>query len=121
MLLKERRSYLKKMRFRFLLPTVLVFLNACSFQSAPDKLRQELQTISSWAATTRMAGEALLNGHVPSAYAARAFETAHQNLQDEGKALEQSSDIPAEQRAKVQTEVTRLQQIIGQLKTSAER
>src|SRR3982751_4038212 len=104
--LKKRRSYLKKMRFRFLLPTVLIFLNACSFQSAPDKLRQELQTISSWAATARMVGEALMNGQVPSAYAARAFEAALQELQAEDKTLEQSSDIPAEQRANFQAEVT---------------
>ena len=108
------------LRLRFLFLILLISLNACSSQSAADKLRKELQTVSSWVSTSHMVGEALQNGKVPNAYAARTLEAAGQNLQEESRTLEKSSDIPAEGRANAQAQIARLQQIIGQLKTSVE-
>lgn len=120
MLNEAERSYLKNVRLRFLFLVLLISLSACSSQSPADKLRQELQTVSSWVSTSRMVGEALQNGKVPNAYAARTLEAAGQNLQEESRTLEKSSDIPTEGRANAQAQIARLQQIIGQLKASVE-
>jgi len=119
MLNEAERSCAKNVRLRFLLLILLASLAACSSQSPADKLRQELRTVASWAATSRMVGEALQNGKVLSDYAARTFEAAGQNLQEESRTLEKSSDIPVEERANLQAQLARLEEIVGQLKTAA--
>ena len=103
---------------RSLIFAALIFLTACS--SSPDKLTKELKTISSWAATVRMVGEALMNGKVPTAFAKRTLETAQQNLKDENKTLSKSSDIPNEERTSVQGQINRIQQLVSQMKSAVE-
>src|SRR4051794_40074542 len=109
MLNEAERNCAKNVRLRSLFFILLALLVACNSQSPADKLRKELQTVASWAATSRMVGEALQNGKVLSAYAARTFETAGQNLQDESRTLEKSSDIPSEGRANLQAQIARLE------------
>lgn len=99
---------------------LLIALNACSSQSAADRMRQELQTVASWVATARMVGEALKSGNVPPAYAARTFEAAGRNLQEESRTLEKTSALPPTERAGAQAEIARLQQIVSQLKAAVE-
>ena len=119
MLNEAERTCAKNVRLRLLLLILVTSLVACNSQSPADKLRKELQTVASWAATSRMVGEALQNGKVLSAYAARTFEAAGQKLQEESRTLEKSSDIPVEERANLQAQLARLEQIVGQLKTAA--
>jgi hypothetical protein len=120
MLNEAERSCAKNVRLRLLFLILLASLAACNSQSPADRLRKELQTVASWAATSRMVGEALQNGKVPSAYAARTFEAAGQNLQEESRTLEKSADIPAAGRADLQAQIARLEQIVRQLKAAAE-
>lgn len=96
----------------------LIFVTACS--SPSDKLTKELKTISSWAATSQMVGEALMNGKVPASFAKRTLETAGQNLQDESKTLSKSSDIPSEQRARAQEQINRIKLLVNQMETAIE-
>lgn len=96
----------------------LILLTACN--SPSDKLTKELKTISSWAATVRMVGEALISSKVPVAYAKRTLETAEHNLQDESKTLSKASDIPNQERTRAQYEISRIQQLAGQMKTAVE-
>lgn len=103
---------------RFLLFVSLTFLAACS--STSGKLNKELKTVSSWASTSRMVGEALMNGKVPMAYAKRTLETAQQKLQDESKTFSNSTDIPNERRTNVQGQINRIQQLVNQMKTAVE-
>jgi hypothetical protein len=120
MLNEVERSYLKNIRRGFLTLVLLISLNACSSQSAANKISQELQTVASWVSTSRMVGEALKHGSVPPPYAARTFEAAGQNLQEESRTLEKTSDIPAAERESVQGQIARLQGIVNQLKASVE-
>ncbi|HKC65758.1 MAG TPA: hypothetical protein VKB86_19100 [Pyrinomonadaceae bacterium] len=103
---------------RTLIFAALILLAGCS--SSSDKLTKELKTISSWAATSQMVGEALMSGKVPEAYAKRTLEIAEQNLQNESKTLEKSSDIPNDERAEVQAKINRIQQVVGQMKSAVE-
>ncbi|PYS45557.1 MAG: hypothetical protein DMF68_21990 [Acidobacteria bacterium] len=103
---------------RPLIFTALTLLTACS--SPSDKLTKELKTISSWAATASLVGEALMKGSVPVAYAKRTLETAEQKLQDESKMLEKSSDIPNDERTRAQVEINRIQGLVGQMRTAIE-
>ena len=103
---------------RPLIFAALTLLTACS--SPSDKLTKELKTISSWAATASLVGEALMKGSVPVAYAKRTLETAEQKLQDESKMLEKSSDIPNDERTRAQVEINRIQGLVGQMRTAIE-
>ncbi|HEX8891545.1 MAG TPA: hypothetical protein VF779_20520 [Pyrinomonadaceae bacterium] len=120
MLNETERSCAKNIRLRLLLLILLASLAACSSQSPADKLHKELRTVVSWAATSRMVGEALQNGKVLQGYAARTFEAAGRNLQEESRTIDKSADIPAEERAGAQAQIARLEQIVGQLKSMVE-
>ncbi|MDQ3819197.1 MAG: hypothetical protein M3362_16185 [Acidobacteriota bacterium] len=96
----------------------LILLTACT--SPSDKLTKELKTVSSWSATVRMVGEALMGGEVPDAYAKRTLDTAAQNLEDESKTLSNSSDLPGDERARAQEQVGRIRQLVGQTKAAVE-
>ena len=103
-----------KQRIAVLFAAGLIFLfSACSASNPSDALRKELKTIVSWIETTRAVGEAWKNGSVPSAYAARTFETAQRNLQQEMKTL-QSLSIPEATRADLSVKIQQLQNSLGQ-------
>ena len=66
----------------------LVLALACCSRPPADQLRSELQTVASWAATARMAGEEWLKGSVPRAYAAQTFRAAEETLREEARAIQ---------------------------------
>jgi uncharacterized metal-binding protein len=59
---------------------LLTLMTACSGKSEADKLTKELQTVTSWAATAEMTGEAWIQGNVPTAYAKQTLSTAQKKL-----------------------------------------
>jgi hypothetical protein len=67
---------------------VLVLALAGCTRSPEDQLKAELQTVTSWAATARMVGEAWLKGAVPRAYTAQTLLAAEETLQEEAQTIQ---------------------------------
>jgi hypothetical protein len=57
--------------------------------SPEDQLKTELQTVTSWAATARMASEQLLKGAVPRAYTAQTLLAAEETLSEEAQTIQE--------------------------------
>jgi hypothetical protein len=99
----------------------LLFFSCCS-QSTADQLKTELQTIASWTATARMAGEAWLKGDVPNAYAAHTLRAAEASISEEIKTLqEQKLDGVAELQASLMSRAQSVQPLIGQMRAAVEK
>lgn len=110
--MKRRLCYL------LLLP-VIAFATACG-QSADEQLQAEIKTVSSWTAAARMAGEAWTKGDVPDAYARRTLETAQDNLKETADALEETEEIPANQKSQAQEQINNLRQTMNKMQAAVE-
>jgi predicted trehalose synthase len=67
---------------------VLVLALAGCTQSPEDQLKTELQTVTSWAATARMASEQLLKGAVPRPYVAQTLLAAEETIWEEAQTIQ---------------------------------
>lgn len=101
-------------RVAILLVVGLTCLNAaCGKSDSSGALQKELKTVISWIETTRAVGEGFENGSVPSAYAARTFQTAQENLQQEIENI-QSLSISEPTKANLTIKLEQLENTIGQ-------
>lgn len=98
---------------------LLTLLTACSSKSSADELAKELQTVTSWAATAHMVGDAWTRGVVPTAYAKQTLEKAQKELHKEIDKLTQKSD--PQDRATLQEQLRRLESTVGQMSTAVEQ
>jgi ABC-type proline/glycine betaine transport system substrate-binding protein len=87
---------------------------ACSTQTPDERLKTELRTVASWAATVRKVCEDWQGGRVPTGYAAKALEAAQDELQTEAQTLSEDTSIPAQARAAAQGQIEQLAQAVGQ-------
>ncbi|MFN2599415.1 MAG: hypothetical protein ABR563_19775 [Pyrinomonadaceae bacterium] len=94
---------------------VLLSLSGACAQDPRKQTRQELQTLSSWAATLHLLGEAWLERSVPSRYAQQTLHEARQTLQEEAQTIQQSSSIPADARAALIGHAQQLDRLAGGL------
>jgi hypothetical protein len=99
---------------------LLALLTACRSQSSAEELGQRLKTVSSWAATTQMVGEAWASGKVPTHYTQRTLQRVQETLDEEMKTLGKSADIPPDVRSKVSEPVRKLKEIAGQMQRAVE-
>ena len=105
---------------RILLSNYLLLLTllSVSCSSNPDEdLSKELKTVSSWAATAHMVGDASIKGTMPAAYAKETLKKSREKLQEETDKLSKS---PAAQEQKVLETLQQLQKIIAQMSTAVE-
>jgi hypothetical protein len=86
-------------RFLILAATLLLLTSSACASDPQKEARQKLQTLSSWAATLRMLADSWGDGTVPSRYAAKTADDAHETLAEESQTVQQSSSIPADARA----------------------
>jgi hypothetical protein len=86
---------------------------SCSKSNPSEALQKELKRVVSWIETTRAVGEAFKNGSVPPAYAARTFQTAQKNLQQEFKNI-QSLPISPSTRADLLSKLQQVENSVGQ-------
>jgi hypothetical protein len=82
----------------FAVSSSLLLLSAACAQDPQKEVRQELQTLSSWAATLHLLADSWREGSVPSRYAAKTADDAHETLMEESQTIQQSSSIPADAR-----------------------
>jgi hypothetical protein len=101
----------------------LLLLTACSsLQSPADQRTSELQSVVSAAATAHLAGDAWVQGTVPSVYARQTLQTAADDLQSGSATLTQlppGTPLPQEGRT-LPDEVQRLSQVVQQMVQAVE-
>ncbi len=115
--LKRQIGLLNKIGGSLLL---LTLLTACSGKSEADKLTKELQTVSSWAATAEMTGEAWMQGNVPTAYAKQTLSTAQKKLHKQTEAIARLSYDPT-QLSRILEHLQLLESTVGQMSTAVEQ
>lgn len=98
---------------------LLTVLTACSGTEA-DKLTKELQTVSSWAATAEMTGEAWMQGNVPTAYAKQTLSTAQKKLHKQTETIAQLSYDP-KQLSRILEHLQLLESTVAQMSTAVEQ
>jgi hypothetical protein len=80
------------------LAAALSLLVGCA-QDPQDEARQEWQTLASWTATLHLLADSWREGSVPTRYAKKSAEAAHETLQKELQSVQKSSTLPADGRA----------------------
>ena len=99
----------------------LIFLcSACSASNSSDALHKELKTIVSWIETTHAVGKPWKNGSVPSAYAARTFQTAQENLKQEVDSI-QSIPISGSAKADLSMKLQQMESSLEQAVQAVEK
>jgi hypothetical protein len=90
---------------------------SCSQKTSAEDMQQELDTLTSWAATAHMVGEAWASNSVPKTYAQQTLKTTREKLQQEIGTLSKAS-IPSLQRQTILKSLEQLQATIGQMSTA---
>jgi FlaA1/EpsC-like NDP-sugar epimerase len=99
---------------------LLTLLSACSSKSSTSKLTKELQTVTSWAATAEMTGDAWIRGNVPTVYAKQTLSTTLEKLHKETEKIAQSSSDPTQRRT-ILDHLQRLESTVGQMSRAVEQ
>jgi hypothetical protein len=101
---------------------LLTLALTCCTRSPADQLKDESQTVASWAATARMVGEAWQKGSVPHAYALETLSNAHKTLSDETKTIEElKPEAGAELRDQLLNQTRSINQVIEQMRAAVEK
>ena len=99
---------------------LLIILSACSSKySEVDELAKDLKTVTSWAATANMTGDAWIRGNVPTVYAKQALQKAQQEIIKETVTLDK--EVPAQNHRQLLEQLKNLQQTVGQMSTAVEQ
>ncbi|MEH2369768.1 hypothetical protein [Nostoc sp.] len=101
----------------------LTLLTACS-KAATDRLTQELKTVKSWTATSKMVADAWVRGAVPKVYAKQTLKKAQQEFQTETEniaQIESSTAIPQPYKLALLGHIKRLAKITQQISTAVEQ
>lgn len=101
----------------------LTLLTACS-KAAPASLKQELQTVKSWTATSKMVADAWVRGAVPKVYAKQTLVKAQQEFQtetDKIAQIESFTSIPQPYKLALLSHIKRLAKITEQMSTAVEQ
>lgn len=80
--------WLRSKRWSLLL---VILLTACNSKSSGSDLKNELQKVTSWAATAQMIGDAWLENNIPTTYAKTALSKTQEELYKETDTLKHSS------------------------------
>lgn len=101
---------------------MLVLALAGCTQSPEDQLKTELQTVTSWAATARMASEQLLKGAVPRAYASQTLLAAEETLSEEAQTIQgvKAEGAAAGLQTSLLDRTRAVGQAVGQLRAAVE-
>jgi hypothetical protein len=98
----------------------LFLASGCGSGTWAHGVAEELKTVSSWAATSHMVGDAWMAGSVPTSYAAQTLFGVQQQLQEERRRI-LSRSIPAETRGAVLRQLDSLEATINQMLTVVRR
>ena len=94
---------------------LLTLLTACSNKPSDD-VTKKLETVTSWAATAQMTGDAWIHGSVPTAYAKQTLSIAQKELHKETNTLFTSTN--STQRRTLVEHLQRLETTVNQMSTA---
>lgn len=98
---------------------LLTILSACSNKSPAKELSKHLQTVTSWAATADMTGEAWIGGNVPTVYAKQTLQKAQQEITKETTTIKKLASSQNNQQLLEQ--LKSLNQTVAQMSTAVEQ
>ncbi|MEA2693457.1 MAG: hypothetical protein QOJ16_2844 [Acidobacteriota bacterium] len=101
---------------RALLLAPLLTLSACAKDASAS-----LTTVTSWAATARLAGESWSAGRVPTPYTRRALEAAEKGIAEAEKDLAKAEDLPAARGDALRRVTGTLRQAVSEARAAVER
>ena len=99
---------------------ITLLTSSCSKKTSAESLKKELETVTSWAATAHMVGEAWTRGAVPTVYAQQTLKTTQEKLQEQTDTLSKSS-IAIKKRQTVLKPLQQLRQTIDQMSIALEK
>lgn len=103
-----------------LIPIVVILsITACNSQPTSQKLSQEIETVSSWAATAHLTGESWLNQDVPTIYAKQTLEKSRDELKKETKTIRKIA--ASSNQSSIQNQLQQLQSTIASLATGIDQ
>jgi hypothetical protein len=79
--------------------TISISITACTSRYATEKVVKQLKTITSWAATTSLVGDAWLANAAPRDYTLRILQESQERLHEQFQILQSSSFSPATSKA----------------------
>src|SRR4051812_44840225 len=74
---------------------------SCRERSSSVELKDEMETVSSWAATAQMVGEEWTRGSIPAAYAQRTLRTTLETFERETESINKLSAAGQELRTEL--------------------
>ena len=116
---RQSHSAIKPLQVKGML-LLLTLLTACSSKSSGNDFAKELETVTSWVATAQMAGEAWINGNVPTVYAKKTLSKVRKRLHSETDTLAHSS-TDLRQRSDVSRNIERIESTVGQMSRAVEQ
>lgn len=108
----------KRLLSRVLVLTTAYIYVACG-ASPQSSINKPLQTVFSWAATARAAGDAWVRAQVPDAYAKQTLEAAAKSLGEENAALGTIAASP--QRDALANRIQNLTPLLQQMQQAIEQ
>jgi hypothetical protein len=84
-------------------------------------LSDSISTLTSWAATVRLAGEAWVDERVPTPYTRRTFEAAEQGLKEVAKDLPQAEGSTPAARSAALARLRELRRALGEARSAVAR
>jgi hypothetical protein len=105
---------------RLFLLLSIALSTACRNRSAADEFQKEMQTVTSWAATAHMVGEAWLRGAVPTRYARRTLQSAEETLAEERSALGQLPSLEGDRLAQTLQHLQKLETTVEEMRNTVE-
>ncbi|MDT7604478.1 MAG: hypothetical protein QOF61_2475 [Acidobacteriota bacterium] len=111
------RDVRRRARVVCVLATLSLFA-ACAQADPQKEIRQEAQTLASWAATLHLVGDSWREGSVPGRYAEKTISEVREALREEGHTINESSTLPANARAVLSEHAQRLETLASGMRES---
>ncbi|OKH58010.1 hypothetical protein NIES2130_16845 [Scytonema sp. HK-05] len=99
---------------------MILLIASCSNKKSTEEVTKDLDTISSWAATAHMVGDAWIRKAVPTNYAKQTLKTTQEQLQKETDNLSKLS-IPPNQQQSLLKPIQQLKYIVDQMSLAVEK
>jgi hypothetical protein len=115
------RSFRASTRRTFIFAATLALFCAACAQDPQKETKQELQTLSSWAATLHLLADSWREGSVPTSYATKTLENAREALRQESQRAQSSSSLAPDARSSLVAHSQSLDAQAGELASAVQR
>jgi hypothetical protein len=117
------QTFARRVRARrtFIFAASLALFCAACAQDPQKETKQELQTLSSWAATLHLLADSWREGSVPTQYTTKTLENARDALRQESQRAQSSSSLGGEARSSLVAHIESLDALAGEFASATQR